>query len=119
MPLTTDGQNSAADGVAADYGFLALFDGDPDGAGTELTGGSPAYARQAITWPAASAGQVQASNVPITFDVPAGATVSHWAIFTAVTGGTRGASNAFGASEAFASQGTFNVNSLTVDPLAS
>ncbi len=118
MPLTADGQNSAADGVAADNGWLALFDGDPEGAGTELTGGSPAYARKAITWPAASGGAVSASNVPIQFDVPAGADVSHWAIYSAVTGGTRGASNGFGATESYAAQGVFNVNTLTVDPLA-
>lgn len=119
MPLTTDGQNSAADGVAADFTWVALFDGDPEGAGTELTGGSPAYARKQATFPAASSGQVAASNVPLTFDVPAGSDVSHWALMSASSGGTRGASGAFAGTEAFVSQGTFNVNTVVLDPLAS
>ena len=120
MPLTTDGQNSAADGVSGDYTWLALFNGDPEGAGTELTGGSPAYARKQVTWNASSGGQITGSGSPVaTFDVPAGADVSHWALYTASSAGTRGVSDAFGATESFGSQGTFNVNTLTLDPLAS
>lgn len=37
----------------------------------EATGGSPAYARQAVTWSAASSGQKSNSNA-LTFDVPPG-----------------------------------------------
>ncbi|MEO3875532.1 hypothetical protein ABGB18_42695 [Nonomuraea sp. B12E4] len=40
-------------------------------AGTEATGGSPAYARQAVTWGAASSG-AKANSGALTFDVPAG-----------------------------------------------
>ncbi|MFD1547000.1 hypothetical protein [Nonomuraea guangzhouensis] len=39
--------------------------------GTEATGGSPAYARQAVTWGAAASGQ-KANSGALTFDVPAG-----------------------------------------------
>jgi hypothetical protein len=40
-------------------------------AGTEATGGSPAYARQAVTWGAAASGQ-KTNSGSLTFDVPAG-----------------------------------------------
>ena len=116
--LTVDGQNSAADGVAADYGFIALYDGDPEGAGSELTGGAPAYARKAVTWPVAAAGVTNASNVPITFDIPAGVTVDYWAYYSALTVGTRGASGAFAAAESYTGQGTFDVTAASIDPLA-
>jgi hypothetical protein len=40
-------------------------------AATEATGGSPAYARQAVTWGTAASG-VKANTGALTFDVPAG-----------------------------------------------
>lgn len=117
MALTVLGQNKAADGVAAAFPFVALYNGDPEGAGVEISGGTPAYARKSVTYPAASAGQVAATNVPITFDVPA-STVTHWAAMSASTAGTMGAAGAFAASEVFAAQGTYNINTLTLNPLA-
>lgn len=55
-------------------------------AGTEATGGSPAYARQAVTWGAAASG-VKANTGALTFDVPAG-TYAHFLYFNASTGNT-------------------------------
>lgn len=55
-------------------------------AGTEATGGSPAYARVAVTWAAASAGTKSNSN-SMTFDVPAG-TYAYFGLFNASTGNT-------------------------------
>jgi len=52
--------------------------------GTEATGGSPVYARQAVTWGAASAGQKANTNA-LTFDVPAG-TYGFFGLFSASTG---------------------------------
>ena len=118
MALTTAGQNGAADGVASLATHLALFNGDPEGAGVEISGGSPAYARKSVTWPAASGGSVAASNVPIAFDVPSGATVDHWALYTALTAGTLLAAGTL-TSETYGAQGTYNVNTLSLDPLAS
>jgi hypothetical protein len=40
-------------------------------AATEATGGSPAYARQAVTWGTPASGQVSNTGI-LTFDVPAG-----------------------------------------------
>lgn len=51
---------------------------------TEATGGSPAYARQAVTWAAASSG-TKANSGSLTFDVPAG-TFAYFLLFNASTG---------------------------------
>lgn len=53
----------------------------------ELTGGSPAYARQAATWSAAVAAEA-ALSAPVTFDVPAGSTVQFVGRWNALTAGT-------------------------------
>lgn len=52
----------------------------------EATGGSPAYARQAATWGAASAG-AKANTNTFTFDVPAG-TYGFFLFYNASTGNT-------------------------------
>lgn len=61
--------------------------------GTEATGGSPAYARQPVTWGAAAARQKSNTNA-FTFDVPAGtyAYFTFWNVVTlgANTGNYRG-----------------------------
>lgn len=54
--------------------------------GTEATGGSPAYARQAVTWGAAAA-EVKANTGALTIDVPAG-TYGFLCFFNASTGNT-------------------------------
>lgn len=54
-------------------------------AGTEVSGGSPPYARKALSWSAASGGSVQATA---SFDIPAGATVRGVGVHSAATGGT-------------------------------
>ncbi len=51
--------------------------------GTEATGGSPVYARQAVTWGAASAGQ-KSNTAALTFDVPAG-TYGHFSLWNTLT----------------------------------
>lgn len=57
--------------------------GGANAQGTEVTGGSPAYARKALTWGAPSNGVVTASA---TFDVPA-CTVVGTGVFSAATAG--------------------------------
>lgn len=57
------------------------------GSGNEVTGGSPAYSREAITWNAASSGNLDSSNQPL-FDVPAGTTIRRVGFFSAATSGT-------------------------------
>jgi plastocyanin len=76
------------------YGFLCTADpGTGTAVGSEATGGSPAYARKALTWSAPDAsGQITAT---VTFDVPAG-TYTFAGISTASTGSTRYVSGSIG-----------------------
>lgn len=95
---------ATAYGTAALYG--ALYTTTPGGtAGTEVTGGSPAYARKPLTWGSASSGVV---TVTVTFDVPASTTVVGAGIHTASTGGTY-LDGATVTSQAFATQGTYAI----------
>jgi hypothetical protein len=95
-------------------GFASLHTGNPGATGAnEVTGGTPAYARKAVTWAAPSAGAMALSNSP-TFDVPANTTITHVGIWSAASGGTF---YGFGsiAEETFASQGTYQVTSGSAD----
>jgi hypothetical protein len=94
--------------LAAAYGtnatHSALYSTVPGAAaGTELTGGSPAYARKPLSWSAPAASAISASA---THDVPAGATVAGAGVHTALTAGTYLDGGAV-TSQAFASQGTY------------
>lgn len=61
----------------ADHGkSLLLFIGLENASNQELSGGSPSYARKAVTWGTTTNGAFSATNVPIEFDVPAGANVA-------------------------------------------
>lgn len=76
--------------LAAEYASLAthgaLATSAPGAsAGTEPSGGTPAYARKPLTWTPGAAGVTTASA---TFDVPAGTTVVGTQTFTALTGGS-------------------------------
>jgi hypothetical protein len=53
----------------------------------ELTGGSPAYARKALTWNAAASGAKAIAATLPTWDVPASTTVAWWGMWDAVTAG--------------------------------
>jgi hypothetical protein len=70
-------------GTAAAYGALFTAVTLPSTV-TEVTGGSPAYARKALTWGSPTAGVITATA---TFDVPA-CTVVGTGIYSAVTAGT-------------------------------
>jgi hypothetical protein len=95
---------ATAYGTAAPY--AALYSTVPTStAGTELTGGSPAYARKPVSWGAASAGVITGT---VTFDVPSGATVAGAGLHSAVTAGTY-IDGAAVTSQAFASQGTYTL----------
>ena len=93
---------ATAYGTAAAYG--ALYTTAPGAsAGTEPSGGAPAYARKALTWGAPSNGVVTATA---TFDVPTGTTIVGSGVHTAATGGAYLDGGAV-TSQAFASQGTY------------
>src|SRR5215471_12372770 len=90
---------------------LSLHTANPGATGaSEVTGGSPAYARKAPTWTSASAGSKALSNSPV-FDVPASTSVvavgmwksGAWQGYVTVT------------TETFSAQGTYTVTSGSID----
>lgn len=82
-----------------------------EGTPNEVSGGSPAYARKALTFEAVAgteaAGSLDVSNQPV-FDVPAGTTVTHVGFWSASTGGDLLAYAAV-TNETFAAQGTYTL----------
>jgi len=119
MPYTNSGKNLMLDAlrginptVAVAYASLHAASPGESGA-SEVTGGSPAYARKAITMGAAATGSMAASNQPV-FDVPAGTTVTHVGFWSAVSGGTF-LGYADVTDESFAGQGTYTLTSATLD----
>ena len=108
--IQTAGKNVALDAIAGVALYMALY---TDAAGeTEVSGGSPAYARKAITWGSASGGAL-ATGAQIVFDVPAGTTVRAIGICSALTGGTQYAVDEPATVETWAGQGTCTVASGT------
>lgn len=95
MPFNTPAKNLALDGLDESVSGAITHIGvgnitDPgtgtNYAGTEATGGSPAYARQAVTFGAAASEQ-KANSGALTIDVPAG-TYAFLLYFNASTGNT-------------------------------
>lgn len=88
MPIaTTTQRNNLADRYSDEALYVSLHTADPDTTGTsEVTGGSPAYARKAITWSAPGAGATVSAIVD--FDVPANTAITHVGTWSALTGGT-------------------------------
>lgn len=88
--------------------YMAVFSTVPSGGtpGTELTGGSPAYARKASNWGTAANSAVVAS--PAAFDIPSGAVTAGIGFFDAVAAGNFKDGAAI-TSQTFASQGTLTV----------
>lgn len=74
-------------------------------AGTELTGGAPAYARIALTWATAANSATSASA---THNVASGSTVAGGMLYDALTAGNY--RDGVGVtSQAFSSQGTYTI----------
>jgi hypothetical protein len=86
--LMLDGLDESATAGIKYIGVLQV--GDPgvgtNFTGTEATGGSPAYARQSVTW-AAAASEQKSNSGSLTFDVPAG-TYSDFLLMNTLTGNT-------------------------------
>lgn len=80
--------SAVSGGLVASGTHLALFTAFPPTIGSnEVTGGSPAYARKAITWNAAAAGS-KSIAAGQTFDVPLATTVRAVGVVSALTAGT-------------------------------
>lgn len=95
--------------LATAYGntgtFMAVYTTAPGAAaGTEPTGGTPAYARKPITWTVSGS----TTTASATFDIPAGVTIVGFGLHSAVTAGSY-YDGAGVTSQAFASQGQFTI----------
>lgn len=90
--------------------YLALFSGDPIGAGTEVSGNG--YARKAISFGAASSRAVT-QNTVTTFDEATGTwgTIDNYAIYDALTSGNMLAYGALSSSRSIVSGNTPSVAS--------
>lgn len=53
-----------------------------NGSGTELSGGTPAYSRKAVSWTAAVDGIIR-PTADLSFNIPAGSTVAKWIAYAA------------------------------------
>jgi hypothetical protein len=124
---TTATLNAQADEDAARCAYGSLHTASPGSTGAnEATGGSPAYARQALAFEAAGdEGPLGASLQPATdgvawasatFDLPTG-TFSHYGYWSASTGGTFHGGGALSASVVMSANGE-QVVSFRVGPNA-
>lgn len=106
------------DATGTQHGFASLHTADPGATGTanEVAGGSPAYARKAITWAAADAATPSVKALVATFpvfDVPPGTTVAFVGLWTLASGGTFGGSFDV-TDEVFAGQGTYSLTAGSI-----
>lgn len=108
MSIKTNAQKETlaiAYGTAATFG--AVYTTAPGAtAGTEPSGGSPAYARKSLSWSAGGSDGIVTATA--TFDIPSGATIVGAGVHDAVTAGNY-LDGATVTSQAFASQGTYAV----------
>lgn len=104
--------NTEKQNLATQYGnnaaYASLHTATPGSTGaSEVTNtGSPAYARKALTW---TPGTTGTNTATVTFDVPTGITITHAGVWTALTAGTFLDGAALGSSQAFSSQGTYQL----------
>ena len=109
----TTARNVGVDAIAALGLRWAAHTGDPGGANSasnEVTGGSPAYARKAVAWNAASGG-VATQNGDVVIDIPAGTTVSWVSLWN--TAGTVRYLKKDVTDEVFGAQGTYTIKGTT------
>lgn len=87
---------------------VSLHTDDPGTTGAdEVTGGS--YARQAVTWGAASGGSKTNSSA-LTFSIPAGTTITHVGLWTASTNGTFLGGGPLDSPQSYPTGGTYTIN---------
>ena len=119
MPLTTAGANLALDyiggnGPSLTMAYVAVHNVDaPTDNTTEPSGGTPAYARKAVSFASANAGSMAQDGSDPVFDIPAGFTVKSIGYWSALTVGTLIA-YANVTDEVFANQGTYTLDTTTV-----
>lgn len=115
MALEDNARDLAVDAIIGGISHLGLHSGFPATSGNEIAGGTPAYARKAVTWAAATGTDTRsrAINETPTFDIENGDTVSSIGCWSASTSGTlRGGADVD--DEPYTAQGTYQVTAFTV-----
>ena len=112
--LSSTGKNVMLNHLAGLAVYASIHSAVPDDTGSsEISGGSPAYARLPVTWNTAAMGAISVTNSPITFDIPAGTTVIGVGLWSAVSGG-----DFYGfydlIHQTFPSQGTYPLNAAAI-----
>ena len=88
MPLVDFSRDIALDAVAAVAAYASLHSANPGSTGAnEIAGGTPAYARQAVTWDPASGSVVSFDGTPVVFDMQGGDTVAYGGLWDSLSGG--------------------------------
>ena len=120
MPLTDAAKEIALNALAgvnppAQLAYVSLHSAQPNPSGSdEISGGSPAYARAAVTWNPAAGDQINASNNPV-MNVPAGTTITHVGLWSQQVGGTFLGYGAISSGpESYGAQGTFTLTSIVL-----
>lgn len=111
--LNNTAKNAMLDHLGTLIAFASLHTADPGAGGAnEVAGGSPAYARKAITWNAAASGNLDNNANPV-FDVPAGTTITHVGFWSLVSGGTFYGSGDI-TDEVYGGQGTYTITDADI-----
>ena len=100
MALPPDWLNALAEAIKTRFTHVGLLNDS-----TELSGGSPAYARQTLSYGSTSNGDWSGTA---TFDVPAGATVNTVGFYSASSGGSPTHTVAV-TPESYGGQGVYNL----------
>lgn len=107
--ITANGAALMLTGFSGSALYVSLHTADPGASGTsEVSGGSPAYARKAITW-AAPASSAMSNSAQVVFDVPTSTTIRYLGYWSAATGGTFYGSRILDAAQTYGSQGTYTL----------
>lgn len=112
MAIAISGKNLMLNALATAVTHVSLHSGFPCTGANEISGGTPAYARKAVTFGTAANGEISISNEPV-FDVPASTTVAAIGFWTAVTAGTMHA-DYDATDEIYANQGTYKIVSGSI-----
>lgn len=113
MALEDSAKNLMLDALGVDITYISAHSAFPATIGNELAGGTPAYARKAATWDAASGGAMELGTTFPVFDIESGDTVSALGLADAASAGNiEGGADV--TDEAFGAQGTYTVTALTI-----
>ena len=112
MPLNDAARDAMLDHYDTLVTHVSAHTADPGTTGaSEVSGGS--YARQSITFAAASGGNLNSSNTPV-IPIPAATTITHLGLWSASTAGTFYGSADI-TDEVFGSAGNYTVDDFDVN----